>query len=179
MKYFVSVLFLSAIFFRSMAQTSGTASVSLTFSTVARLAIASSASSTLTLGSPSSAGSTVTSSTTDETKWINFTSAVVSGVTRRIEANVSSGTVPSGLQLKLGLNAAVGGGGTLGTIVATVGSPITLGSAATVLNGITGAYTEVGTGKGFKLTYTVNITNYGLLRQGTSTVQITYTLIDN
>lgn len=143
MKNLVLTLLLALFYFEGKAQTSGNASVSLTFSSVARISIASSGSSTLALGSPSTAGLAVTTTTTDETKWLNFTSAVASGVSRRIEASISSGTVPSGLQLKLGLNAAVGGGGTLGTIVASVASPITLGAAATILNNITGAYTGI------------------------------------
>lgn len=179
MRIIVLTLLLTLIYLKGKAQTSGNASVSLTFSSVARISIASSGSSTLTLGSPSTAGLALTTTVSDETKWLNFTSAVASGVSRRIEASISAGTVPSGLQLKLGLNAAVGGGGTLGTIVASVASPITLGTAAIVLNNITGAYTGVGVGNGFKLTYTVNVSNYGLLRSGTNVVQITYTLIDN
>ncbi|MER0441824.1 hypothetical protein [Emticicia sp. W12TSBA100-4] len=179
MKNLVLTLLFTLFFLKNQAQTSGNVSVSLTFSSVARISIASSGSSTLTLGSPSTAGSSITTTVSDETKWLNFTSAVANGVSRRIEASVSAGTVPSGLQLRVGLNAAVGGGGTLGTLVATVASPVTLGTAATVLNNITGAYTGVGVGNGFKLTYTVNVSNYGLLRSGTNVVQITYTLIDN
>ncbi|WP_421770143.1 hypothetical protein [Emticicia sp.] len=173
------ILLMKLSYFTCNAQTSGNASVGFTLSNVARISIASSGSSTLTLASPSTAGSSINTSINDETKWLNFTSAVASGVSRRIEANISSGSVPSGLQLKLGLNAAVGGGGTLGTIVASTASPITLGSAVIVLNNITGAYTGVGVGSGFRLRYTVSISNYGLLRSGTNVVQITYTLIDN
>lgn len=179
MRKFVLILLSTLIYLKSQAQTSGNASVSLTLSSVARISIASSGNSILSLGGPSTAGLALSTTAKDETKWLNFTSAVVSGVSRRIEASISAGTVPNGLELKLGLNTAVGGGGTLGTIVANIASPIKLGASAIVLNNITGAYTGVGVGNGFKLTYSVNVSNYGLLRSGTSVVQITYTLIDN
>jgi hypothetical protein len=179
-KYFIIIILIFCANAKIMAQASGNATTSVTFTSVAKLAIASSGSSSLALGVPSVVGSSVTNSASDETKWINFTSAVASGISRRIVASISAGTVTNGLLLKLGLNTPIGGGGTLGSILASTASPITLSSStSTILDGITGAYTGSGIGSGFKLKYTLNISNYGLLRQGTQTLQITYTLIDN
>ncbi len=130
----------------------------------------------LTLTVPTEAGSIVSNTASDNTKWINFSSAVTPGQTRRVSAQIS-GVMPNGLNLFLNTSTYSGSGaGTLGNRV----SPITLtASSQTIINGIGGAFTGNGSSNGYNLTFTLSIGDYGQLRSQSSTVSIIYTLIDN
>jgi hypothetical protein len=156
-----------------------TASVGVSFSlpSVALLDIEPNRNSfNLGLSTPTDAGNSVGNTASDNSKWINFSSAVTSGQTRRISAQIS-GTMPNGLSLILNTSTYSGGGaGTLGTRV----SPLTLTAAAqTIINGIGGAYTGSGGSNGYNLTFTLSIGNYSQLRSQSTAVSIIYTLIDN
>jgi hypothetical protein len=130
----------------------------------------------LNLVAPTDAGNIVVNNNTNATKWINFTSAVATGITRKITAQIS-GTLPNGLNLKLiTLNYAGAGAGTLGTSSGTV---YLTGTAQTVVNNIGGAYTGDGSNNGYNLNYSLEISNYSLLRSQTNTFSIIYTMSDN
>jgi len=171
---------LSLIFFLIINETFGqTSSVGVSFSlpSVALLDIEPNTNSiNLSLTAPTEAGSMVTNTASNNTKWINFSSAVTAGQTRRVSAQIS-GVMPNGLNLVLNTSTYSGSGaGTLGNRV----SPITLtASSQTIINGIGGAFTGNGASNGYNLTFTLSISNYGQLRSQSSTVSIIYTLIDN
>ncbi|MBA4851228.1 hypothetical protein [Emticicia sp. BO119] len=156
-------------------QTSAT--VNFTLPSIALLDLNSNSSITLAFQSPAQAGSSIVSPTTNTTKWLNFTSAVAPGVTRRITAQVVSGTIPNGVQLKLETATYTGAGsGSLGTVT----SPVYLTTTATTfINNIGGAFTGNGTSNGFNLKYSLEIQNYSLLRNTNTSFTIIYTFIDN
>lgn len=130
----------------------------------------------LNLIAPTEAGSIVSISPTNSTKWINFTSAVAIGITRKITAQLS-GTLPNGINLKLVVsNYAGSGAGTLGTSSGTV---YLSGTAQIVVNNIGGAYTGDGSNNGYNLNYSIEIANYALLQSQTNTFSIIYTMSDN
>ena len=152
-------------------------SVSLTLPSVAMLSIQPNSSSlSLTFANPSTAGESLGSSTSDYSKWLNFTSAV-NGGTRRITAQITSGSLPNGVNLKVVTgNFSGGGGGSTGS----GGTTNYLSGAASVLvNNIGGAYSGVGSGNGYNLGFSLEITDFSALRSTSNSVQITYTLIDN
>lgn len=131
---------------------------------------------TLELPSPQEAGDFVTTATSSNAKWINYTSAVALGNRRRVTAQLSSGTVPAGTSLKILASNSIGGAGTLGSTTGT----ITLNSTPqTILTNIGGAFTENGSNRGHGLTYSLEVTNVELLDvSSSSTVQITFTLLE-
>lgn len=138
----------------------------------------STAAITLALQTPIEAGFPVTVPSDNSTKWLNFTSAVAVGGSRKVTAQVTSGTIPNGLRLKLSLSSYTGTG------AGSLGSPVTsiyLSAAAqNIITGIGGAYTGNGSNNGYNLTYGLEINNYSQLRYNASgTLTITYTLMDN
>ncbi|HEY1054364.1 MAG TPA: hypothetical protein VGE24_04490, partial [Emticicia sp.] len=113
--------------------------MSVTLPAIALLDLNNNSAITMAFQSPSEAGSPITAPASNSTKWINLTSAVASGATRRITAQVVSGSVPNGVRLKLETGVASGiGSGTFGSVT----SPVYLTtSATTIINGIGGAFT--------------------------------------
>lgn len=118
------------------------------------------------------------SATSNSAKWLNYTSAVpAGGSTRRITAQISSGSVPAGVRLLLSVSSPMGaGGGARGGSVTNLALTPT---AQTILSGIGGAYTGNGINNGHQLTYSLAISNYSSLVTASSTVMVTYTLTDN
>lgn len=175
MRFLLSLIFL-LILNDSIGQTSSVG-VSFSLPSVALLDIEPNTNSiNLSLTAPTEAGSMVSNTASNNTKWINFSSAVTPGQTRRVSAQIS-GVMPNGLNLVLNTSTYSGSGaGTLGNRV----SPVTLtASSQTIINGIGGAYTGNGASNGYNLTFTLSISNYSQLRSQSSTVSIIYTLIDN
>jgi hypothetical protein len=106
-------------------------------------------------------------------KYINFTSAVNLGVTRTITAQITSGSIPSGMTLKLTITPASGMVGTPGTNV----SSINLSSSQQVIvSGIGGSYTGLGIGNGYNLKFELVISDYSQLRAGNTNLSITFTI---
>lgn len=175
MKFLLSLIFL----FQINAVFGQTSSVGVSFSnrSVALLDIEPDRNSiNLSLTAPTEAGSMVNNTASNSTKWINFSSAVTPGQTRRISAQIS-GTMPNGLSILLNTGTYSGSGaGTLGTPVSLVSLTA---SGQTIINGIGGAYTGNGGSNGYNLTFTLSISNYSQLRSQSSAVTIIYTLIDN
>lgn len=156
-------------------------SVSLTIPAIALLDIEPNvAPITLTFAAPTQAGLplTVSSASSNSTKWLNYSSAInAGGTTRTISAQVTSGTIPAGVSLRVQAGTYTGtGAGTLGTPAGLV----TLGpTAQTVVSGIGRCYTGNGGNRGHLLTYSMIISNYDLLNFSQSTnLQITYTISD-
>lgn len=132
----------------------------------------------LALQSPTVAGAPVTVPSNNAAKWLNFTSAISAGLTRKIMAQITSGSVPSGLRLKLSLSGYSGtGSGALGSSA----TGLTLNnSAQNIITSIGGAFTGNGTNNGYNLVYGLEISNYSQLRYiNSGTLVITYTLLDN
>jgi hypothetical protein len=135
---------------------------------------------TLTLEAPIAGGAPVTVSTdgTDNSKWLNYSSSVSpSATTRNISAHITSGSVPSGISLKLQASAYTGiGAGVLGTPIGL----ITLNnSPQNIITGIGGAYTGDGSTNGHQLTFTLSLENYGLLdNDNSTTIEVTFTITD-
>ena len=176
MKIYFLVLVWLGISIQMVGQTTGNASATINLSSVALLDIEPSGTVSLNFTAPTEAGAVLGSSSTNSTKWINITSAVTTGLTRRVTAQISGGTLPNGVRLKLSVANPVGGAGTRGT-------PVTLTylttTAQTIINSIGGAYTNTGSGSGFNLTYALDIQTYSILKSGTSTISVLYTLVDN
>jgi hypothetical protein len=166
------ILFSPCVF----SQTTAPVGVSITMPSVALFDIEpNNTGFTLNFSAPTDAGNGGIS-TTNNSKWLNFTSAVVSGSTRSISAQIS-GTMPSGLNLRLVTGNYVGSGaGALGSPV----SPLNLTtSQQTIIDNIGGAYTGNGSSNGYNLSFSLVISDYSLIRSQSATLTIIYTLIDN
>lgn len=174
MKNKLTIIFI-ILAFKTFAQTS--ANIAIIVPSYALLDIAANNTAfNLNLIAPTDGGNSTTINPTNSTKWINFTSAVAPGITRKITAQIS-GTVPAGLNLKLLISPYTGaGGGTLGTSAGTLNLN---GSAQIVVNNIGGAFTGDGINNGYKLNYTLELLDFSLLRSKTTTFSIIYTLADN
>ena len=116
---------------------------------------------------------------TNNNKWINFTSCLnVSTSYRNISAQIVTGTTPSGTELKMTVaNYSGSGAGNYGIPI----SNITLSnSPQNIITNIGGAYTGNGEYNGYQITYNLSITNYELLDYNDSnSLTISFTLIDN
>jgi hypothetical protein len=159
------------------AQSSASVGVNITMPSIALLDIEPNTTGfNLGLTAPTEAGNTITTISTNSSKWINFTSAVTAGATKRVSIRLS-GTIPNGVNLVLTTSSYSGtGAGSLGTRV----SPLTLSTNEQILiNSIGGAFTGNGIDNGYNLNYTLQVTNFSLLRSQSSTLSVVFTLIDN
>lgn len=174
MKY---ILFLILLCPNLSAQTTASVGVSISLPSVALLDVEPNTGGfNLNLNAPTEAGNPATTTATDNTKWLNFTSAVATGTIRKIMVQLV-GSLPTGINLKLvAANYTGTGKGTLGSAVSTVYLSTT---PQTVVNAIGGAFTGNGAGNGYNLSYFLEIANYSLLRNQTASVSILYTLMDN
>ncbi|MFZ2284433.1 MAG: hypothetical protein WAV86_11195 [Lutibacter sp.] len=124
------------------------------------------------------AGEKAIMATTDNKKWINFSSAIESTANpRSISIKIDGGQVPSGIYLKLSTSNSMGvGKGVLGSPAGI----LTLNSTPqTIISNIRGAYTGNGINNGYELTYYLEIYDYKLLDFNQSaTLSITLTLSD-
>lgn len=165
------------ICFPSWAFSQTSVNISISLPSIALLDIApNNTAFNLNLAAPTEAGNSVTDNPTNSSKWINFTSAVIEGRTRRITAQIS-GTLPAGVNL--GLNIANYAGIGAGTLGISSGTVILSGTTQTVINNIGGAFTGDGANNGYNLTYILQISDYALLRTQTSTFTVLYTMADN
>jgi hypothetical protein len=166
-KAIVFILIQTACF----GQTTASSSLSLTLPNIAFIAIAPDNFSVDLVGVVSSAGSPITISN-NTFKWINFTSSVAANSYRTITAQITSGSIPNGVALKLTISPASGGMGTLGTNL----SPIILtNSPQPIIQNIGGAYTGQGN-NGYNLKYEFIILDYSQLRAGNTSISILFTI---
>lgn len=173
MKFIKLILF----FFIQIACFGQTASISATLTEVAYVSIAPDNSAfSLTVNTPSLAGAAITVTGNNTAKWINFSSAVPPAVTRTVYAQITSGSVPSGMALKLTISPVNGGGGVgnLGTNVSSINLST---SQQAIISNIGGGYTGQGTGNGYNLKYELVVSDYSQLRGGITDLSITFTII--
>jgi len=111
--------------------------------------------------------------------WVNVSSVVgaVTKTSRDVSAQITSGTIPAGLALRVvSANDVAQGEGLMGTPA----SQITLsGSSQNLITGFGTCYTGDGISKGYRLTYSLVLANYANVRfDNGATVTITYTISD-
>lgn len=134
---------------------------------------------TLELTPPTEAGYEVTRGgpARNNQSWLNYSSSVVSGNSRSITAEISSGSIPPGLRLRLRVNDYSGNGsGNFGT---SVGAINLSDVPQVIISNIQGCFTGDGRQNGHRLRYFLRITDYSLLEYGTyDFIQVTYTITD-
>lgn len=117
-------------------------------------------------------------SCTNSTLWLNYSSVVENATTtRKVTAQITGGSVPTGVDLKVSAAAAASGSeGTVGTPAGT----ITLSSTAQdLITGIGSCFTGDGSSKGHNLTYSFSLqpNNYGQVYSLASAgITVTYTI---
>lgn len=122
------------------------------------------------------AGNPIATSVANSSLWLNVTSIVPSGKTRKVTASVSD-NVPTGTTLKVTAASYTGTGeGTFGTPGAQISLATT---AANIITGIGSCYTGNGASNGYNLTYLWerNTGSFGSLLNATTSVTVTYTLV--
>ena len=83
--------------------------------------------------------------------WLNYSSIVANETkTRKVTVQISEGTVPSGVELKVSAAEAIGGVGSVGS---SVGEVTLTNSPKDLVMGIGSCYTGEGAARGHKLTY--------------------------
>ncbi len=131
---------------------------------------------TLAATAPTEAGNGLDFSATNSSLWLNFTSVVSGGKSRKIQANVS-GTLPGGVSLLVQAGAISSTGkGNRGKAVANA---ITLGTTdQDIVTDIKSGYTGNGVNNGYPLTYSLAMDEnaYENLLHGSQTVTVTYTI---
>ncbi|WP_341227338.1 hypothetical protein [uncultured Arcticibacterium sp.] len=172
MRYLVVFLFFSSTIYGQ-----STVMINLTLPSVAKMDVEPNKNGfNLALTAPSEAGNGITNQTTNSSKWINFTSAVTPGYTRAISANYS-GTALSGLDIIMEIASHSGGGaGARGNSVSSI---ILSNSSQTIISGIGGAYTGNGINNGYNLTYSLDVTDFSLLRNASKSLTVVFTMSDN
>jgi len=170
--HFIAVVFFLISAASLWAQTEGGRNVKLQLAIISLLDIEpNNTPITLNYTAPSEAGNPLMS-TPDNTKWLNYTSALRAADPARTISAVLDQTI-AGIDLQLLTSIAAGGGGILGT----PDGLITLSTAPTVLiNGIRGAYTGDGAGNGHQLTYSLVINDYSAIVSSTQNIIVTYTI---
>ncbi|AQX05394.1 hypothetical protein KRE47_07285 [Elizabethkingia meningoseptica] len=158
------------------AQKTGSKNVAVTLPIITLMDIEPAGTITLSFIAPAEAGRALVNPAANTTKWINYTSAIVSGgVSRKITASVNK-LIP-GVNIQLQAAPVSGSGsGTLGT---TAGLVTLTTTPVTIISGIGGAYTGNGINNGHQLTISLVPNNYSnLSAQSNNPVIITYTITE-
>lgn len=156
--------------------TSTSTNIGVSLPPVALLDIENSGAINLSFAAPSEAGSPLINNSSNNSAWLNFTSALGVGASRNVSVQIISGR-GSGYEIVLQPQAYSGAGaGQLGSRNLSVNLS---NMSQKVIDNIGGAFTGNGLGNGYNLRYSLAITNYGALRKENSTFIITYTLTDN
>lgn len=133
----------------------------------------------LRIDSPLNSGAKANITASNNEKWINFSSAISSSSqTRNISIKIENGNVPSGTNLILTTSNYVGTGkGQLGYSYSTT---ILNKTSQVIISNIGGAFTGNGISNGYKLNYSLEISDYKLLDMDSSdTLTISLTLTDS
>ena len=134
----------------------------------------------LGVSSPLEAGEglRITEAGTDDSKWLNYSSSLASNATSRsISVQVSSGSIPTGLDLCLEASAYTGNGD--GETGYPTGKLILSKTPQVLLSGIGGCYTGDGTYNGHQLTYSIQFNDqYDFDFSLASTIEVTFTITD-
>ena len=128
----------------------------------------------LNFAAPSNSGEPI-EPVVDESKWLNYDVALDStDVAMSISVEISTGDLPDGLQMQLQA------GNYSGTTDGHPGSPtglVTLSPIPQVLiNQIGTCDTGSGTAVGHRLTYTLSVVDYSVLKASSSTINILFTI---
>lgn len=172
MRYLI-IIFLLLFKFKAIAQTPANGTVSITLPIIAIIDIEPVGSISFTFTIPTEAGKPIMP-ITNNTKWLNYTSAITEGgISKKITAKISE-LIP-GLDIKIkALPFSGQGGGILG--VPTNESILNLVSKD-IITGIKGAYTGDGQNNGHQLNITLTPNTYSNLRTITNkNILITYTI---
>jgi hypothetical protein len=161
----------------AFCQTITNSNVGVNLPSIAILDIENGGGINLNFAAPTEAGSSLGNNSSNNSAWINFTSALGVGGNRNVSAHISSGVSPSGYAIVLETASYIGtGAGQLGNRLPFVSLS---NMPQKVIDNIGGAFTGNGLGNGYNLKYSLAITNYGALRKENTTFTITYTLTDN
>lgn len=182
-RFFLITYCLTIISIHLFAQDTREGSHSLTINIpeISLLDLEGSTSITIAPSNPTEAGLGLDfSSAVNSNIWLNYTSIVATGKTRNVSVQISSGSVPSGLSLKVTASNIVGNGqGVFGTPL----SQVTLSALPqNIITGIGSAYTGNGTNNGHRLNYSLNLLSadsYSQIVQGNTTVNVTYTITED
>lgn len=161
------------------AQATSQSSIALTIPEITILDIEpNTANFPLALATPTEAGDQASATATNNTKWLNYTCALSSsGTAKKVYVQVTSGTVPAGLSLRVQASNVVGSGA--GTRGVPVGLVTLDNTSRQLITGISRCYTGDGANNGHQLTYSLAISSYALLSNSNSTtLTITYTISD-
>lgn len=160
----------------ALCQTTTNVNVGVSLPSIALLDIENNGSINLELSAPSEAGRPLINNTSNNSAWLNFTSALGVGSSRNVSVQIASG-IGSGYEIVLQPQAYSGiGAGQLGNRVPTVNLS---NIPQKIIDNIGGAFTGNGLSNGYNLRYSLAITNYGALKKENTTFMITYTLTDN
>lgn len=133
---------------------------------------------TLSLTPPSEAGNTA-SNNSNNSKWLNYTSAIEpGGPSRQVLAQITSGTLPDGLELTIEANGYSGvGQGSFGASTSTISLSTT---PQAIVTNIGRSFTGNGVSNGHQLNYELVIDDFGALDADDSQIiTVTFTMVDN
>lgn len=129
---------------------------------------------TITFVDPIEAGTALDA--TADTLWLNYTSVIPTGVTRKITAGLSA-TSPAGVTLTLRAGASnFNGSGTTGTVSSSTQTLST--SPVDFVTGIGSCWTADGENNGVELIYDASITDYASLEAALTNLTVTYTIVN-
>lgn len=133
---------------------------------------------------PTEAGNAISAPTANTALWLNYSSIVAAAgeTTRKVSVQITSGTVPAGVDVTVQA-AAPTGSSSGGTIATSASSTLTLSTTAQdLLTAIGSGYTGDGANNGHQLTYNlaVHTGSYSSLKwDNSTTLTIAYTISDN
>lgn len=169
----IFIIYINSLF----AQSAGNAQVNLQLNQIAQVDLEpNNTAIVINIIAPSEAGQVAQVGVSNNSKWINFTSAIPpSSGFRNVSASIVSGNVPAGILLKLRVAPYTGNGaGQLGSAINEIQLNNTL---KTIISNIGGSFTGNGINNGFNLTYLIEISDYKLLDFNNSqTLSISFTL---
>ena len=116
---------------------------------------------------------------TNETLWINYSSALPDGLnSRSVNAEISQGNLPEGISIFLEASSYSGTGkGNFGT---PDGRVELSGNPQPIISGIGNCYTGNGVNNGHRLTFSIEISDYSeLYATGNAYYLVLYTISDN
>ena len=120
------------------------------------------------------------SSATDNGTWMNYSSVVAAGLSRKVSVQITNGVVPDGLTLTVEAGADAGQGN---GVKGTASSTITLSTTPqNIVSSVGSCWTGNGASKGRNLTYALALSSddsYGLLDFEDDDIEITYTILDD
>lgn len=142
----------------------------------------SSSNFSISLSAPGEAGQPLGTNPlfTNSENWVNYSSANRDVSSRHIDIQITSGSIPDGLEFRLDIGASGSGNGALG--IPSLGTVVLSSTSQSIISGIGGAYTGNGDGSGHQLTFSLHYltSSYqSIVHQTTGPIIITYTLVDD